>query len=438
MTITCCSVWELQEDNYNVGVCKLNEEEKDIIRKNPHCAEFFCKFTNILNCTECTNYLVKNKMFKMNPFLKKNDKEIAYKQINKPTLDVNKCKNKCADGYLYDFIPKSWEISELNTSDKKQEKQLDKYKTMDNFYNDNFIYNYKEIPNVLKYENSLPRPKSVVHWGQLKLFLTTLFFLVKYIEESDEIVHIIYAGSARGDNILTLSDMFPNIKWYLIDPAPFAKELYTHKQVVEIRNELFTDELAKYYHNLLKSRNKKEKLFFISDIRLDTTDESIMKDNASDANWHSIIKPDYSYLKFRCPYYGNKLYEFYDGEIFIQPFAPVGSTETRLLLKTKLEKKTYDVDEYQGKFCYFNRILRPSYYTEQIIKDNNYFDHCYDCTYFSYLIKEYLDKFNKFSKKMFKTNDVLSAMFKIKSKLNELSVDRIKFINEQIRSNISK
>ena len=32
----------------------------------------------------------------------------------------------------------------------------------------------------------------------------------------------------------------------------------------------------------------------------------------------------------------DKKYEFYDGEIFIQPFAPVGSTETRLLLKTKL------------------------------------------------------------------------------------------------------
>jgi hypothetical protein len=62
----------------------------------------------------------------------------------------------------------------------------------------------------------------------------------------------------------------------------------------------------------------------------------------------------------------------------------------------------------------------------------------YDCTYFSYLIKEYLDKFDEFKKNVFKSDDVVSAMLKIKSKLNELSVDRIKFYNDQIRANIKK
>ena len=434
------SEWNLQEDKYYIGVCKLNKEEKDIIEKNPHCAEFFCKLTNILNCTECANYLIKNNLFKTNPFFKRYDKNIAQNETSKKNdKNISTCKTKCVDGYLYDFIPKQWEISELNTSNSKLEKQLDKYKTMGNFYNDNFIYNYEEIPNVLKYENSLPRPKSVVHWGQLKLFLTTLFFLVKYIEQSDKIVHIIYAGSARGDNILILSDLFPNIKWYLIDPAPFSPELYKHKQVIEIKNEFFTDESAKYYYKLLKERDKKEKLFFISDIRLDPSDEDVMADNESDAKWHSIIKPDLSYLKFRCPYDGDKSYEYYSGEIFIQPYAPIGSTESRILLSTDLKKKIYNVDEYQGKFCYFNRVLRPSFYSKQIIEDNDYFDHCYDCTFFSYLIKEYLDKFDEFKKNIFDTtNDVLSAMFIIKDKLAELGVDRIKIINDQIRVNIKK
>jgi hypothetical protein len=427
--------WDLQNDNYYVGICKLNKEEKEIIQKNPHCAEFFCKFTNILNCTECANYLVQSKLFNMNPFFKKNEKIIAYKQINnKNNSIINKCKNKCVSGYLYDFIPKNWEIS--NKDINKLEKHVDKYKILDNFYNKKFIYNYAEIPNVIKYEETSPKPKSVVHWGQLKLFLTTLFFLVKYIEQSDQVVHIIYAGSAVGHNILILSDLFPNVKWYLIDPAPFTEELYTHKQVVEIKNEFFTDELAKYYYNLLNSRDKEEKLFFISDIRLDPSDENVIADNESDAKWHEIIKPDLSYLKFRCPYEGEKTYEYYDGEIFIQPYAPIASTESRILLSKNLKKKTYNIHEYQGKFCYFNRVLRPSYYVEQIIKDNNYFDHCYDCTYFSYLMKEYLDKFKDFSKNVFKSDDVLSAMYVIKDKLVELGTDRIKIINDQIRSNI--
>ena len=74
----------------------------------------------------------------------------------------------------------------------------------------------------------------------------------------------------------------------------------------------------------------------------------------------------------------------------------ISSTESRLLLKTGLIKKTYNVDEYQGKFFYFNRIIRPGYYNKSIIPENDYFDHCYDCTYFSYIIKNYLDKFSKY------------------------------------------
>ena len=53
-------------------------------------------------------------------------------------------------------------------------------------------------------------------------------------------------------------------------------------------------------------------------------------------------------------------------------------------------------------------------------------------------MKEYLDKFYKFSKKIFKSDDVLSAMYVIKDKLVELGTDRIKIINEQIRLNIKK
>jgi hypothetical protein len=337
--------WNMNFDTYYIGVCKMSKEEKSIVRKNPHCVEFFCILSNILNCTECTNYLVNNNIFKINPFLKQAERSKSYKQINKPTNNTdNMCKKKCLDGYLYDFMIKNFNLTNIDLNIGKT--QLDKYKTNQIFYNDNFTYNYSDIPNVLKYENTAPRPKNVVHWGQLKLFLTTLFFLVKYIEPSDKDVRIIYAGSAVGHNILILSEMFPNIKWYLIDPAQFAKELYTHKQVIEIRNEFFTDDSAKYYYNLLKSRDKsKVKLFFISDIRLEPTEQNVMEDNNSDARWHSIIKPDYSYLKFRCPYQGDKLYSYYDGEIFVQPYAPPGSIESRQLLSKGLKEKKYNREE---------------------------------------------------------------------------------------------
>jgi predicted RNA methylase len=59
-------------------------------------------------------------------------------------------------------------------------------------------------------------------------------------------------------------------------------------------------------------------------------------------------------------------------------------------------------------------VLRSSYYIKQIIDDNKIFDHCYDCTYFSYLIKNYL---NKFKYNYQKTDDLLKIMIDIKNKL---------------------
>ena len=429
--------WNLENGSYYIGLCNIDENKKEIIKKNPHCAEFFCELSNVKNCSNCSNYLVKNKLFTIDPFLKKPMKNVAYEFINNNKSNIDQCKNQCIKGYKYDFIPKGFELeSEKNLDINDFKSNVDKFKTMKNFYDTKFIYKYEYIPYAINYERTLPKPKSVIHWGQLKMFLVTLLFLVLKINEEDEIVHIIYAGSARGDNILILADMFPNTRWYLVDPNRFAEKLYNHKQIIEIKNEFFTDDSAHYYYEMFKNRDNKEKLLFISDIRLDPSDITVMEDNASDAKWHEIIKPNYSYLKFRCPYEGERKYDFYDGEIYIQPYAPVGSTEARLLLKTGLIPKTYDIDEYQGKFYYFNRIMRPAYYKTKLIKDNTFFDHCYDCTFFGNLMENYLDKFKKFSKNVFKNDNVLDSMFEVKRKLNEQCADRIKIINNQIRSNI--
>ena len=84
---------------------------------------------------------------------------------------------------------------------------------------------------------------------------------------------------------------------------------------------------------------------------------------------------------------------------------------------------------------YHNRILRPSYYVKSIIKDNDYFDHCYDCTYFSYIVKNYIKHFSQFSP--FKTNDVYEIMRKIVENIRESTdKDTIKLTNNMIRKNI--
>ena len=433
--------WNLELDKYYIGICKLDSKYKKIIIDNPHCSEFFCKLVTCMNTTDCLKYLIQNNLFKPNPFLKKHEIQLLNKEMNNP-----KNSKKCElDGYLYDFIPRTFNPNEETYIDKYVS-ELDKYKTIDNFYKQKFTYKLKDVPYVMEYGTTYPKPKSVIHWGQLKLFLTTLHFLITYIEKSDPLVNIVYAGSAPGYNIAILADMFPNTRWYLNDPAPHAPELYKHKQMIEIKTEFFTENLAKYYYNLFKNRDKSSKLFFISDIRLSPDDESVIKDNNINIVWHKIIQPDYSFLKFRCPYDG-KYYDYYKGEVYIQPYSNVSSTESRLVLKKQLEKEKYNINEYQGRFLYFNRIVRPAYH-KQTIKQNKEFDHCYDCAFFSKIISEYFDKFNSFAKNTFpshnsdtsssdnETLDVLSTMYLLKNKLSKTTNDRIKHSNIQIRHNI--
>ena len=400
------------EVNYNIGICYLNSEEKDIIHKNPHCAEFFCKLDNVHDCSKCFNYLSKKKNIKL-----------FYKNEYDENEEDIYCENKCTQGYIYDYMNRNNEKIEGKC-------EIDKYKKK--FYRKKFIYKLDKIKYKIDYENTLPKPRTVVHWGQLKMLLITIIFFINKIDPDDKTIHIIYPGSARGDDILILCNMFPNTIWHLIDPREHHSKLYNHPQIAEIITDYFTDDIAKYFYEKFKDR--KYKLFLISDIRQGTDDISVLQDQESNAKWHNIILPDYSYFKFRCGYDSDISYKYYKGDIYLQPFAPISSTETRILFDKKLEEYTYNIKEYQGKLFYFNRIIRPSYHVKSIIKNNNYFDHCYDCTYFSYLIKNYLNKFPKFNP--FNTTDIFDIMKKITNLISKYTNNKIAIYNSYIRNNL--
>jgi hypothetical protein len=403
----------LDESNFYIGKCSLTKHQKKIALKNPHCLEYFCNYDKIKPCTQCGNFLLnRKKSFWNNSLLKKAKEDEKY------------CKNNCNNGYIYDYIERP--------DDKKNTFNIDKYKTDANFYNKQFLYKLNDIPYKVDYENTFPKPKTVVHWGQLKLLLACIIFFMNVINPDEKEVHVIYAGSARGDNILLLCNMFPNLRWYLIDPRPHHPKLHNHNQIKEIKTAYFTDIVAQEYYNKFKDR--KHKLLFISDIREDTSDVSILKDNESQANWHKIIKPEFSYFKFRCGYETSKIYNYYKGDIFLQIYAPASSNEARILFTQKLEPYDYDIDIYQGKMLYFNRVIRPSFHVKSIIKNNNYFDHCYDCTYFSYVIKNYISKFPTFNP--FDTTDILNIMKIITSKIKKYTQDKIYVYNKYIRNNI--
>jgi len=53
--------FDIIKDEYYLGLCKLDDTMKDIAKKNPHCAEFFCNLSNVFNCSKCISTLTKKK-----------------------------------------------------------------------------------------------------------------------------------------------------------------------------------------------------------------------------------------------------------------------------------------------------------------------------------------------------------------------------------------
>ena len=154
----------------------------------------------------------------------------------------------------------------------------------------------------LKYEAPGLRPTSVIHLGQLKLFLSTFQFIYKYAD-MDKTTHVVYPGSAPGNNINLLTELFPNVVWYLYDPRSFDSRLKNNPRVAELVEDYFTDEIASRLANQLKGST----VLLISDIRNcedmkeDLKEQFVYDNQELQRTWVELLKPSWAQLKFRMP-----------------------------------------------------------------------------------------------------------------------------------------
>jgi hypothetical protein len=200
---------------------------------------------------------------------------------------------------------------------------------------------YDSISRRIPYERK-SFPRSVIHEGQRKLFVSEYIFLSKHSEYKE--VH--YIGAAPGDHIAILAPLFPNMRFYLYDGLPFSSSLDDLDNVDIF--ETFVDVFVKVDDALL-----------ISDIRSDTSDESVVKDMELQALWASQF--DHSLLKFRLPF-SHDFFSYLDGVMQLPVWGPVRTTECRLEVTDASSYVPYDVRKHVEKMTYFNDVLRCGYY----------------------------------------------------------------------------
>lgn len=267
-----------------------------------------------------------------------------------------------------------------------------------------------------------------VKFGQAKLGFMLLEFLnIFYDPEVHTNPVVLYIGAAPGINVAIIAKMYPMISFVLYDPSRFEESLRDCDNIL-IHDRLFEDSDIKEWK--VRKENG-DHIFLVSDIRnvkyktfknLHTdrakyieSENLVKEDMLLQQRWVTEIQPAFSSLKFRLPWNepwmdASSLYFSYlDGYVFVQAFESQTSSETRLVPYSPdnkvYEKRQWNTKLYQDCCFYHNTITRDKIKFKHPLKS---IDHTinttqlsrigltddYDSTLASYIIVEYLSKFN--------------------------------------------
>lgn len=231
--------------------------------------------------------------------------------------------------------------------------------------------------------------KTIEHWGQRKLLLSEIEFMLLHGHKATTVV---YAGAAPGTHIGYLSELFPDHKWILVDPAMFDCKPGSK---IEIRQTFFTDEMASAFWE------KSEDVLFICDIRsMDSgqddgeSETRVSVDMEWQSKWVKTMKPKASMLKFRLPYPSGKVGSarettvYLDGDIMLPVWGPRTTTETRLIVTDPDSEREYSHVDYEGYMFHHNITTRTQCY-EHAVKAPG-ICHCFDCASEVHVFSAYL------------------------------------------------
>ena len=246
-------------------------------------------------------------------------------------------------------------------------------------------------PNAPKtpYRRRTDEEKTAIHWGQRKLLMSEIEFLLLTLPKKKKCV-VVYAGAAPGTHVRILADMFPSHLFILVDPAPFT--VRPEEGRIVIHQCMFTDDVAKELHSELEPNTH---LLFISDVRScdpelhseQVYNERINADMHAQAQWHKLLRPFKSMLKFRLPYAPGKT-EYLSGDIHLPVWGPSSTTECRLVVSTHPDTQIYDHTEHEQKMFHFNTVTRVALYKHSVRGCG--IDHCFDCTSEVRILTKYL------------------------------------------------
>lgn len=249
------------------------------------------------------------------------------------------------------------------------------------------------------------QPIKGLHFGQRKLLLSEIEFLSHVVPSPASTPSLcVYAGAANGSHLPLLFQLFPSIKWILIDPAPFSSSVHQFLEpepshsappmklrrleagtvlrsvsapILQLRNEPCTDELCE---ELWQEYRETFTIYLISDIRSGNPESGsnkeatamIMRDNAWQESWARKLHAAAAMLKFHPPYPPRAddpsddsptHVRYLRGCCLFGVWSPRSSTEVRLVAFGPFEgqstaSREYDCKCFEEQLYYYNTTTR--------------------------------------------------------------------------------
>jgi len=253
---------------------------------------------------------------------------------------------------------------------------------------------------------------SVIHVGQRKLLMTEVWFLslfgLQKLKKGEKGHTMIYPGAGPGTHILYLARLFPNVTMHLYDMSKFDQNLLNKKtrpRNVILHKSLFLENESNYWK---KRSENGENIYLVSDIRasvIENKEDTVDEDNLLQYRWIENIKPKGAMIKWRVPHRDKEYtkgkpykYKYLDGEILMQPWGGVTTTETRLIVNNDKPYKYISMSAkvYEEKCASLNNVTRTYGYFKHNIPCSGFepydkvdknmsnsgfgLDHCWNCS----------------------------------------------------------
>lgn len=298
------------------------------------------------------------------------------------------------------------------------------------------------IPIVRIYNENLPRLKyedvqmgENLHWGQRKLLLSEIEFLVNNYHKYDTgKKYLLYIGASPGYHLEYLSKMFPEIYFILYDRVDSSVK---HMNRIKFNKEYFTDESAQKYKNMnimivsdirnLEIGQYKKKKHEESESKMD---KIVFDDQEKQRIWCNIINPKAALLKFKLSW-NYKQTEYFDGDIYFQIWNRNNSLEARMVPKLH-SSKVYNNKIYEEVFFYYNKITRRTDFknnsaVKDIFKNIQCVGTYYDGIVESMILYDYIKKFEYYEN---------GSEIEIKNRICEISISITLLLQKWSKKNI--